>query len=129
MTKTQVAMRRAAVLGGACLALALTEPAGADAATLTLSAEGVSQRSCASGLRDDAAVAQARLPSPGVAMVEARIAGEADDWDLAVYEANGRRAASSAYASGDEIAQGFAITERELIVQACREGGSDDGVT
>lgn len=97
------------------------------AAAETLSAASVADRSCADGLRPGStAVDTFRTASPGVSMVSAELTGAEGNWDLAIYEAASERlVAASAYASGDEIAQGFALGAGDLIVQACRRSGSD----
>jgi hypothetical protein len=114
--------------GATTLALVATAFAAEGAQAATLSAGEAVDRSCSDGLRvGQAGVDTTTVDSPGVAMVSAGLTGADGNWDLSVYEArSGELVAGSAYASGDEIAQGFATAPGELIVQACRRSGPDD---
>ncbi len=110
------------VAAGVCAtALTLAAPAGAS----TLTADEAVDTACSTGDRSgQAGVATEAISAPGVSTVKATLAGEGD-WDLAVYEADtGRLVTASAFAGGDEIAEGFSAAG-DLIVQACRRTGED----
>ena len=92
----------------------------------TVTATGVSDETCVAGERTDAAVASQTVSTPGVSAVSAELEDAGGNWDLAVIDADsGDVVAGSAFADGDEIAQGFSAAPGELIVQACRRSGSD----
>jgi len=114
--------RHGLVAVAACTAASLFTGT-ASAATVT--APGVSDRSCIDGKRTDAAVGSQSVTVPGVSAVSARLSGAGGNWDLAVVDESGRVVAGSAFAGGDEIAEGFATAPGELHVQACRRTGSD----
>ena len=93
---------------------------------MTVSAPEAADRSCINGERSDAAVGSETISVPGVSAVSAELEGAGGNWDLAVIDADsGEVIAGSAFADGDEIAQGFSVAPTELIVQACRRSGSD----
>ena len=104
-------------------ALAGIIPAGAAAATVR--APEASDRSCIDGRRDGPAVATRTVPATGVSAVTARLEGAGGNWDLAVIDEAGRVVAASAFAGGDEIAEGFTAGTGDLHVQACRRTGAD----
>jgi len=91
-----------------------------------LTAPEALDQSCIDGKRQDAAVGSETVRVTGVSMIEATLANASGNWDLAVIDESGRVVAGSAFADGDEIAQGFATTPGELYVQACRRTGSDE---
>jgi len=99
--------------------------APSSASAVTVTADSAEDRSCIDGKRTDAAVGTQAVTVPGVSAVMARLSGAGGNWDLAVVDESGRVVAGSAYAAGDEVAQGFAIEPGKLHVQACRRSGSD----
>lgn len=106
----------------ACAALIVTAPAQAG----TVTASKVSDESCIVEKRTDDAVGFEKLSVPGVSAVSARLTGAEGNWDLAVVDETGRVVAASAYADGEEIAEGFTTEKGDLHVQACRRSGSDE---
>lgn len=119
---TFVSRRRGALAVSLCLAA--TAFAGTASAS-TVTAPTAADRTCTDGKRTDSAVGSRTVPVNGVSSVVARLSGAGGNWDLAVIDATGRVVASSAFADGNEIAEGFAIEPGELHVQACRRTGSD----
>jgi len=109
-------------IGSCAAALTLAAPAGAAIVT----APEATDRSCIEGKRQDAAVGSESVRVPGTSMVRATLAGAEGNWDLAVVDETGRVIAGSAFAEGDEIAEGFATLPGELYVQACRRTGADE---
>lgn len=107
----------------ACAAATLFTP-GASGAPVT--ASQASDRTCVDGKRTDAAVGSQVVSTSGVSAISAELENAGGNWDLAVIDADsGDVIAGSAFADGDEIAQGFSPAPGELIVQACRRTGSD----
>ncbi|MDQ3571452.1 MAG: hypothetical protein M3383_01165 [Actinomycetota bacterium] len=102
-------------------AMAFTGSASAS----TVTAPQAFDRSCINGKRTDSAVASKTVSVPGVSAVTARLEGGGGNWDLAVVDEAGRVVASSAFAGGSEIAEGFATGPGDLYVQACRRNGTD----
>lgn len=116
--------RRNGVALAASLAAVVATTGYAQAATVT--ATGVSDETCVAGERTGAAVASQTVSTPGVSAVSAELEDAGGNWDLAVIDADsGDVVAGSAFADGDEIAQGFSAAPGELLVQACRRSGSD----
>jgi murein tripeptide amidase MpaA len=64
-------------------------------------------------------------------LVWARLSGsDAADWDLAIFDAqSGRSVAGSAGPDSNELAEGFTLGGRELVVQACRLSGDSTSPT
>ncbi|MEJ7875080.1 MAG: M14 family zinc carboxypeptidase [Solirubrobacterales bacterium] len=117
------ASRRRGIALAVSLAACFATTASAQASTVT--APEAVDRSCIESKRTDAAVATQTVTVPGVSAVTARLSDAGGNWDLAVVDESGRVVAGSAYADGDEVAQGFAIEPGALHVQACRRSGSD----
>jgi hypothetical protein len=97
-----------------------------------LSAPGTFAGSCHDRLRKGAPGAVVETVSiPAYGPIDARLDASSGDWDLAVFDADGRRLAAAAGADGQEIASGWAFKGGDLHVQACRRSGagSDAKVT
>jgi hypothetical protein len=108
-----------AILGGAAPASA------AGLLSQTVTAASAVDKSCTSGERSGAGVAQKRITMPLGGEVTARLTAAGGDWDLAILDPTDHRlVAGSAYAGASEVASGFAATGNGLIVQACRRTGS-----
>ena len=81
-------------------------------------------KSCTSGQRSGAGVAQKSVTMPAGGAVTARLSAASGDWDLAIIDPSDHRlVAGSAYSGADEVASGFAAIGNNLIVQACRRSG------
>ncbi|MDQ2675415.1 MAG: peptidase M14, partial [Actinomycetota bacterium] len=119
-----VRLRRARGIAAVAACAAFFSSPAAPAATLT--APEAADRSCIEGKRTDPATAAETVEAPGVSMVQARLTGAQGNWDLAVIDEAGRVVAGSAYADGDEIAEGYTTAPGELWVQACRRTGTDE---
>jgi hypothetical protein len=122
----------------AALSLALLAPAAAEArdaglpslvkgvdkaVTTTVTADRAVRRDCvARPLAGEAGVVTRgyRAPADGVVTVRLRGGG---DWDLALFDAEGRRIASSAAFAGNEVAQATLRRGARLTLQACRRSG------
>jgi hypothetical protein len=113
--------------GLAAIVVALMLAGPASAAGLlseTVSAASAVDKSCTTGARDGAGVAQKRFTMPAGGEVTARLTAASGDWDLAIIDPTDRRVvAGSAYSGADEVASGFAAIGNTLIVQACRRSG------
>ena len=107
----------------------LTVAAASPASAETVTAPQASDRSCAEGARGGASVGSVDATAPGTSFVSARLSDAEGNWDLAVIDEAGRVVAKSAFADGDEIAEGFAPEAGDLRVQACRRTGSDPTAT
>jgi hypothetical protein len=109
----------------ALLALVTAAPASAgDLLTQTVSAASAVDKSCTSGERSGAGVAQKRVTMPAGGEVTARLSAASGDWDLAIIDPSDHRVvAGSAYRGAVEVASGFAAVGNDLIVQACRRSG------
>ena len=117
MLRTVIAVAAAVAGSSATTVTAATEAS-------SLSAGDAASRSCTAAVRNDDAADRMSVRVPGpAAMVTARMRA-GGNWDLAIFDEDGRTVAGSTYAGGEEIAQGFAAT-RTLIVQACRISGPD----
>jgi hypothetical protein len=93
--------------------------------TQTVSAASAVNKSCTTGARDGAGVAQKRVTMPAAGWVTARLTATSGDWDVAILDAATKRVvAGSAYRGSNEVASGLAIQGSDLIVQACRLTGS-----
>ena len=107
------------------LVLMLAGPASAAGIlSQTVSAASAVDKSCTSGERSDAGVAQKRVTMPAGGEVTARLSAASGDWDLAIIDPSDHRVvAGSAYRGATEVASGFAAVGNNLIVQACRRSG------
>jgi hypothetical protein len=99
------------------------------ASASTVAAADALDRSCTDGKRSGSSVGAENVAVDGVSFVQAHLSDAEGNWDLAVIDEQGRVVAGAAQASGDEIAEGYAIEAGELRVQACRRTGSDDQAT
>jgi hypothetical protein len=108
------------------LVLMLAVPASAaDLLSQTVSAASAVDKSCTSGQRSGAGVAQKSVTMPAGGEITARLSASSGDWDLAIVDPSDHRVvAGSAYSGADEVASGFAAIGNNLIVQACRRSGS-----
>jgi hypothetical protein len=108
------------------LVLMLAVPASAaDLLSQTVSAASAVDKSCTSGQRSGAGVAQKSVTMPAGGEITARLSAASGDWDLAIVDPSDHRiVAGSAYSGADEVASGFAAIGNNLIVQACRRSGS-----
>ncbi len=113
---------RGLVVIGAIAAFTCAAPAHAS----TVTAPKAVDASCSGGDRSgEDGVATQTVSVPGTSTISATLVGEGN-WDLALIdEATGDVVAASSYADGNEIAEGFAPTAGDLIVQACRRTGDD----
>ncbi|HEV7846057.1 MAG TPA: M14 family zinc carboxypeptidase [Thermoleophilaceae bacterium] len=114
-------------LAVALVALLAAAPAASatELLTQTVSAASAVDKSCTSGARTGAGVAQSRVTMPVGGEVTARLTAASGDWDLAIVDpSDGRVVAGSAYAGAAEVASGFAAKGNDLIVQACRRSGT-----
>ena len=90
-----------------------------------VSAASAVDKSCTSGERSGAGVAQKRVTMPAGGEVVARLTAASGDWDLAIVDPSDHRVvAGSAYSGAREVASGFAAIGNSLVVQACRRSGS-----
>jgi murein tripeptide amidase MpaA len=72
-----------------------------------------------------------RVTVTDAGLVWARLSGsDAADWDLGIFDAqSGRTVAGSAGPRSNELAQGFTLGGRDLIIQACRVSGDSTSPT
>ena len=96
----------------------------ADLLSQTVSAASAVDKSCTSGQRSGAGVAQKSFTMPAGGEVTARLTAASGDWDLAIIDPSDHRlVAGSAYSGASEVASGFAAVGNNLIAQACRRSG------
>jgi hypothetical protein len=115
------------LLGAIASTLLLAAPASAGTTTVladtTASASSAEWRSCHERLLPSgtAGVAQHRVTTPTGGLVWATTSGASGaDWDVAIFEADdGELVAGSASPDANELAEGFALGDQELVVQAC----------
>jgi len=108
-------------------AFVVAAPASAaDLLSQTVSAASAVDKSCTTGERSGAGVAQKSFTMPTAGWVTAGLTAAGGDWDVAIIDtADGRVVAGSSGSAADEAASGLAIKGSELVVQACRlTGGS-----
>src|SRR3954451_6854567 len=121
-------MRSGRLIGLALVLAVLVGAAPASAAGLlsqTVSAASAVDKSCTTGARSGAGVAQKRVTMPAGGEIVARLTAASGDWDLAIVDPSDHRVvAGSAYSGASEVASGFAAIGNNLIVQACRRSGS-----
>jgi hypothetical protein len=128
-----------AVVAAATTAAALAAPASAPAAltptgvtltpttATTISIAAAQQRSCATtrplaGARG-VAITRWSAPSDGYLTVKLAGRGSANDWDLALFAANGRRLGASAAFRANEVAQTYVAAGQRIAIQVCRIAG------
>ena len=106
-------------------AAAAAAPAqAADLLSTRVAAADAAKRTCSAKLVTDADSVVRRSVTVGEAsLLRATLTGASGDWDLAAFDARGRRIAGSAAFGTDELAEGFAAPGRYTI-QACRRTGS-----
>jgi hypothetical protein len=120
---------------GLVLALAAftaTAPAAsaADLLSQPVTAASAVDKSCTSGERSGAGVAQKRFTMPTSGWLTARLTAVSGDWDVAIIDtADKRVVAGSASSGSDELASGLAIQGSDLIIQACRRSGGSSTAT
>jgi hypothetical protein len=121
-------MRSGRLIGPAvvlALLVGATPASGADLLSQTVSAASAVDKSCTTGARSGAGVAQKRVTMPAGGEIVARLTAASGDWDLAIVDPSDHRlVAGSAYSGASEVASGFAAIGNDLIVQACRRSGS-----
>jgi Zinc carboxypeptidase len=107
-------------------ALATAVPASA-AGLLSkqVSAGQAVDRSCtAKELSGGSGYAQDAVTMPSAGAVSATLNASGGDWDLAVFDAaTGETVAGSAHSGSSEVASGYAVAGKRLVVQACRLSG------
>src|SRR5947209_2491142 len=112
-------------IAGACL-LALGAGSPASAVTRELTIGGSTARSCASDAPlHGPGVTTTRWAAPADSSFQALIAGgSADDWDLALFDAAGRRVDASLAYGSNEVVQSLARRGETFTIQDCRLRGS-----
>ena len=90
-----------------------------------LTAQRATDRACHARLLDaGGAVVHRRVTVPSLGLVRARLSGaRGADWDLGVFNREGRAIAGSAHFGSRELAEGFAGSGQRVTVQACRRSG------
>ena len=120
--------RRAWVATGAAVtSLLVLGVAPAHAAKListTVEAADASARNCIAGVADGAGVVKRTVDVTAPGTLSARLDAASGDWDLAVFDAAGRRVAGSSFFGANEVAEGFVLEAGALTVQACRRSGN-----
>ena len=137
---------RTVVLAGTLAALAIApvaRAAGADvhthatlpgiapkifpSATTTVLARAAQNRSCIQRLRTGASVARLTYTAPADGQLTAHLQGRGfrDDWDLAVFDARGRRLQGSGAFFSNEVVKAPMRKGQSVSLQACRLKGND----
>jgi hypothetical protein len=112
------------LLAGLLTLFAAGSASAAPLMSQTVTSAAAVDKSCTTGVRDGAGVAQKRVLIPSASTVTARLTAAGGDWDLAIVDAaSGRMIAGSAYSGAGEVASGFASTGSTVVVQACRRIG------
>ena len=92
--------------------------------TTGLSIPQAQERTCHTELAaDGAGVAQRHVTAPATGVIRARLDGGVGDWDLGIFDREGRSVAGSAHFGTTELAEGIATEGQRLTVQACRRSG------
>jgi hypothetical protein len=114
-----VAVAVGAVLAGACPASA------AELLRKDVTVASAVDRSCTAGkLSSGSGYFQQTITMPTAGSVVAQLAAASGDWDVAIFEADGGEVVGgSASRGGRELASGFAVAGKRLVVQACRRSG------
>jgi hypothetical protein len=124
----------AAALAGESHSHVVTDPAlpGVSAeifpsVTSTVVAGKAVNRSCIDRLRSGKGVARLTYTAPADGQLTAHLKGTGvrDDWDLALFNADGRRLEGSGAFFTNEVAKGFARRGEKLTIQVCRLKGAD----
>ena len=108
------------------LALALLLAPAAHAANLLTADLRTSGKRAASCLTPagGSGVVRRSVTADANGLVRARLRAAAGDWDVAIFDASGRRVAGSAHFGSVELAEGFVRGGQALTVQACRRRGN-----
>jgi hypothetical protein len=113
--------------GGALVALlAMASPASAmDLLRKDVIVGSAVERSCTDAkLGSGAGYVQQAVTMPVAGSLVARLTAASGDWDVAVFEADsGETVAGSASRGSRELASGFVVAGKKLVVQACRLSG------
>jgi hypothetical protein len=118
-----------AALVAAAVALGATPAAAADGLRQTLTASGTLDRTdCATKnlAGRSGVVTTTWTPSVDVSLRALLTGAKGGDWDLAVFDATGKRVAGSGGFNATEVVTGFARHGRTLTFQACRLRGGED---
>ena len=91
------------VVAAMALAVAMAPPASAgQLLSTTVTASSASLDSCISGVLSGASVAKRTVAVDGPGALTARLDAPSGDWDLAVFDAAGRRVAGSTFFGANE---------------------------
>ena len=95
--------------------------------TSTVTAPKAVNRTCIDRLRSGKSIARLTYVAPADGQLTAQLTGKSvrDDWDLALFNAEGRRLEGSGAFFTNEVAKGFARKGEKLTIQVCRMKGSD----
>jgi hypothetical protein len=95
--------------------------------TSTLLASSAVNTTCIDTLRSGASVTRHTFTAPADGSLYARMKGTSttDDWDLALFTADGRRLAGSGAFFTNEVVQGTLRAGDKVVIQACRLKGRD----
>ena len=105
------------------LALGAAPASAGSLLSTTVEAGDASARNCIAGVAGGQGVVKRTVDMSAPGAVTARLDAAAGDWDLAVFDAAGRRVAGSTFFGANEVAQGFVLEAGTLTVQACRRSG------
>ena len=122
---------RRCVLGALAGATAFAAPASAaEVLSTEVSAPAAEARDCHERLLSDGeGYVQRKVRAPATGVISARLNGpDGGDWDLGVFDTDGRSVAGSAYFGNREVAEGIAVEDQRLTVQACRRSGPVESV-
>ena len=99
-------------------------PAAGLLSTTLTEAESVKRTCHASLVAGNAGVAKRSVVAPATGLIQARLSGpRRGDWDLGVFDADGRAVAGSAHFRNRELAEGIVVKGQRLTIQACRRSG------
>ncbi len=105
-------------------ALVAAAPASAiDLLSQTVSAASAVDKSCTTGERSGAGVAQKRFTMPTAGWVTAELTAAGGDWDVAIIDTADGRVVAGSSSGANEVASGLAVKGSDLVVQACRLTG------
>src|SRR3954452_9830122 len=123
-------MHRLVTAGALALAAALVPSSAIAAPTVlpavnrTLAAGSTTGRICHSGLATGRGIARTTYTAPMSGFVTIRGSASRGNWDLAVFDANSRKALTSSESfSSNEVAQSWVGAGQRLLIQGCHESG------
>ena len=135
MSSARISSRRVlGTLGAIAASAAVAAPATAEvkpeilpSTTSTLVAKSAKKQSCTKGVRSGRTVAKTVFTAPADGYLTAHLLGKGvkDDWDLALYRADGSFVSADQSFFANEVAKAHMQAGDKVTIQACRRTGRD----